>query len=234
MHCHPGILTFMMMSATDEGMFQYNDLPTPYTHGLVTANTLGCFGQDNWAVGQSDWSWGAVYKNIRNINIAIANLDQVPFKTEAEKNRAKADAYFLRGIQLFMLMAQFGGVVLYEQPVVLGEDYAKTRNTFEETVNFIVADLDKAISLYDAAEIGTVKTRADKGVAMAVKAKVLLYAASDLHNSAKNSVITSGYSNPELIGYTGGDAAARWQAAKDAAKAVIDLNKYHLHTRKQR
>jgi starch-binding outer membrane protein, SusD/RagB family len=118
---------------------------------------------------------------------------------------------------------------LYDQPVTLGDDYKKARNTFEETVNFIVTDLDKAIGLYDVSEVGTIKTRADKGVAMAAKAKVLLYAASDLHNSGKNSVVTAGYAHPELVGYVGGDATARWTAAKAAAKAVIDLNKYSLY-----
>ncbi|KIC94457.1 RagB/SusD family nutrient uptake outer membrane protein [Flavihumibacter solisilvae] len=221
---------FMMMSATDEGVFQYNDLGTPYTHGLVTPTTLGAFDQNNWAVGAADWSWGAVYKNIRNIDIALANLNQVPFATQAEKDEAIADAHFLRGFSYYLLLAQFGGVPLYEKPVELGEDYNKPRNSFEETVNFIVADLDKAISLYDAGKIAAVKTKGDKGVAMAVKAKVLLYAASDLHNGTKNGTITSGYAHPELVGYTGGDPIARWQAAKDAAKAVIDLNRYHLYT----
>lgn len=220
---------FMMMSATDEGYFAYNDLNAPYTYGLVTPENLGCFDQYAWAWAQLDWSWQRVYLNIRNINLAIQNLDQVPFKTEADRNNAKADAYFLRGFSYFLLMSQFGGVPLYEKPVELGENYEISRSTFEETVNFIVADLDMAISLYDAAKIGTIKTRGDKGVAMAAKAKVLLYAASDLHNSAKNTVITSGYSNPELVGYVGGNATARWQAAKDAAKAVIDLNKYQLY-----
>ncbi|HXS58233.1 MAG TPA: RagB/SusD family nutrient uptake outer membrane protein, partial [Hanamia sp.] len=45
----------------------------------------------------------------------------------------------------------------------------------------------------------------------------------------KNSSVTSGFSHPELLGYTDGDAAARWQAAKDAAKAVIDLGIYSLY-----
>jgi hypothetical protein len=38
-----------------------------------------------------------------------------------------------------------------------------------------------------------------------------------------------GYSNPELLGYTGGSQQARWQAAKDAAQDVIDLGLYDLY-----
>jgi hypothetical protein len=43
-----------------------------------------------------------------------------------------------------------------------------------------------------------------------------------------NTTVFPGYSNPELIGYTDGNRAARFQAAKDAAKAVMDLNLYSL------
>jgi hypothetical protein len=56
-----------------------------------------------------------------------------------------------------------------------------------------------------------------------------MYAASDLHNPQKNAVVTTGYSHPELVGYTGGDPVARWQAAKNAAKAVMDLGYYDLY-----
>src|SRR5262245_17296731 len=60
---------FMMMSATDEGMFQYNDLGTPYTNALVTPENLGCFAPSVWAWGELDWNWNHVYLNIRNINL---------------------------------------------------------------------------------------------------------------------------------------------------------------------
>lgn len=221
----------MMSSSTDESVF-YGDasIGAAFTKGLASASNQGGFSASVWSWAQMSWQWDALYKNIRNINIGLANIDKTPFKTQAEKDKAIADLYFLRGYCHFLLMAQYGGIPYYDRVVNLGEDYNKPRNTFEETVNYIVADLDQAISLYDANDIGKVKTRADKGVAMAARAKVLLYAASDLHNPSKNGEITSGYAHPELIGYTGGDATTRWRAAKEAAKAVIDLNAYSLYT----
>ena len=63
--------------------------------------------------------------------------------------------------------------------------------------------------------------RATKGAALALKSRVLLYAASDLYNLNPSGM-------PET-GYTGGqDRAAHWRAAKDAAKAVMDLGTYSL------
>jgi hypothetical protein len=54
-----------------------------------------------------------------------------------------------------------------------------------------------------------------------MKSKTLLYAASDLHHN--QSSYAPGFSNSELLGYTGGSQLSRWQAAKDAAEAVMGL-----------
>src|SRR5688572_29087077 len=48
-----GHVWFMMMSATDEGIFHYNDLGTPFTHGLVTPLNLGGFSVYAWAGGMT-------------------------------------------------------------------------------------------------------------------------------------------------------------------------------------
>jgi hypothetical protein len=39
---------------------------------------------------------------------------------------------------------------------------------------------------------------------------------------SKSSVLSS-YAKPELVGYVSGDRKARWEKARDAAKAVLDL-----------
>ncbi len=106
-------------------------------------------------------------------------------------------------------------------------DFSIARNTYEECVNSIVSDLDSAALLLDGKTLGL--GRATKEAAMALKSRVLLYAASDLHDiptaKAKSSLI-AGYANPELLGYVSGDRIARWTAARDAAKAVIDLGEF--------
>ena len=77
---------------------------------------------------------------------------------------------------------------------------------------------------YHLKHTGDKLARATKGAALALKSRILIYAASDLHNTT----VFPGYSNPELIGYTDANRTARWQAAKDAAKAVMDLGVYSL------
>jgi len=77
-----------------------------------------------------------------------------------------------------------------------------------------------------AAYTGDMRGHATQGAALALKARTLLYAASDLHNTTSYA---PGYSNPELLGYTTGSQASRWTAAKASAKAVIDLNQFSLY-----
>jgi hypothetical protein len=68
--------------------------------------------------------------------------------------------------------------------------------------------------------------RATKGAALALKSRVLLYAASDLYNINPSGMAETGYKNASPS-----DRQARWQAAKDAAKAVMDLGIYHLYNK---
>src|SRR5690606_29435517 len=61
--------------------------------------------------------------------------------------------------------------------------------------------------------------------ALALKARVLTKAASDLHDiptATANSPTIAEYANPEYVGYTSGSQTERWQLAKAAAKAVMD------------
>jgi hypothetical protein len=99
------------------------------------------------------------------------------------------------------------------------------RNTFDECVKQIVSDCDSAALLLKGK--AEQKGRATEVAALALKSRILLYAASDLHDiptaKAKSAVIGA-YPNPEFLGYLTGDRKARWQAAQTAAKAALDAS----------
>lgn len=174
--------------------------------------------------------WAPLYTNVRRENLFFSKINSVTSDDKAWINRLKGEAYFLRGLTYHWLVSLYGGVPLITKVYGLNDDFAVPRNTYEECVNYITGQLDSAaMFLPDEYTDTKLLGRATKGAALALKSRVLLYAASDLHNSAKNSVVISGYSNPELVGYVGGDAVARWTAAKNAAKTVINLNMYDLY-----
>ncbi|MEP6845615.1 MAG: RagB/SusD family nutrient uptake outer membrane protein, partial [Panacibacter sp.] len=178
---------------------------------------------DNLAWFSSTYQWDAMYLAIREANVAIDRLPTSTFTDDVLRDRLMGESYFLRAYYYQQLLRFYGGVSIVEKPYGLNEDYSVARNTFEECVNFITGDLDKAISLLTGKTVTA--GRASKLAAMALKARVLLYAASDLHDATKakaNSATLSAYGNIELVAYTSGDQQSRWQAAKTAAKAAMD------------
>ncbi len=205
-----------LASLTDEAMF---------THAGRDINVLteGSIGPTNLGNTRILPQWDEMYLAIRQANIAVKELPEASFDDTELKERLLGESHFLRAYYYHQLMRSYGGVPIIDRPYELNEDYSLARNTFAENVDFIISDLDKATTML--ASKGVNAGRATDLSAMALKSRVLLYAASDLRDgptASANSSVLSGYSNLELVAYTSGDQTARWNAAKSAAKAVLD------------
>ncbi|SEL65018.1 Starch-binding associating with outer membrane [Maribacter orientalis] len=205
-----------LASLTDEAMFTHSGRGI----NVITEGSLSPSGTGNVNIIPQ---WNEMYLAIRKANIAIQELPNATFDDQSLKDRLLGEAHFLRAYYYHQLMRYYGGAPLIDRPYGLDEDYSVARSTFAENIDFIVADLDQAISLLDGKDFTA--GRASKLSAMGLKSRVLIYAASDLRDgptaSAKSSVLGS-YSNLDLVAYTSGDRAARWNTAKAAAKAVLD------------
>jgi hypothetical protein len=207
----------MLASLSDEAVF------THAGRGINTINE-GLLSPENTGWVSSTYDWAVMYKKIRAANVALENLAIATFNDPVLNDRLRGETHFLRGYYYQQLLRYYGAVPIITKVYDLGEDYTVTRDTYEKCVNFIVDECDSAALLLDGkAGLGT--GRANTVAALALKSRVLLYAASDLHDiptaKAKSPLIAS-YPNPEFLGYVSGDRTARWQAAKDAAKAVLD------------
>jgi hypothetical protein len=206
----------MLASLSDEAVF---------THAGRTLYTVneGSLSPSNLGWVDDTYGWGPMYTRIRATNLAIQNLATATFSDETLKTRIKGEAYFLRAYYYQQLVRYYGAVPVIKKVYALNEDYTAPRSTYDECIKAIVSDCDSAALLLDG-KSGT-KGRASKLAAQALKARVLLYAASDLHDipTAKaKSVLIAGFANPEFLGYISGDRKARWQAAQAAAKVVMD------------
>jgi len=152
-------------------------------------------------------------------------LPSVPFNN-ALKQRTRAEAIFLRAWYYSILLKHYGGVPIVGDSIYdITDKINTTRDTYENCVNYILAQCDDAASdlpdSYTGAEFG----RVTRGACLALKSRVLLYAASPLFNGGSIAQADplksiSGYPNYDLN---------RWKNAADAAKAVIDMNLYQLH-----
>jgi len=206
----------MLASLSDEAVFTHTGRDINLVNeGSLSASVLG------WVDGTYNWS--NMYSRIRSTNIAIENLPTASFPNTALKDRLLGEAYFMRAYYYQQLLRYYGGVPLIKKVYKLNEDYQVTRNTYEECVVSIVSDCDSAAIML--AGKNEVKGRATKLAAMALKSRVLTYAASDLHDvptmKAKSAEL-AGFSNPEFLGYTSGERNARWTAALAASKAALD------------
>ncbi|MFC5410972.1 RagB/SusD family nutrient uptake outer membrane protein [Larkinella bovis] len=173
--------------------------------------------------------WNNMYLRIRAANLALANLAKPNFpNTNKIVERLIGEAKFLRAYYYHQLVRYYGGVPIVDRPYDLGEaDYLVTRNTMEECINFIVKDCEDAAAALKG--VSMARGRANEAAALALKSRILLYAASDLYDAATaktKSSVHAAYSKPELLGYTAGTRAERWTKARDAAKAVLDLTAY--------
>lgn len=209
----------MLASLTDESMFTHPGRGiTTITEGRSNPADIG------WV--NNTINWPNMFIRIRAANIAIERLTTPQFpNTGGIVDRLMGEAKFLRAYYYQQLTRYYGGVPILERSYVLGEEtYNVPRNTYEQVVNFMVKDLDEAAALLKGKS--TISGRANEVSALALKSRVLLYAASDLHDAstakAKSSVLAS-YSNIEFIAYTSGNRMERWQKAQAAAKAVLNM-----------
>lgn len=200
----------VMGSMTDELVDSRGGVIRPWNQGAMTADN---FGPDR---GEQNWDRG--YSQIQSINLALDKI--ADFDEPGDIERVRGELLFLRAWTYHQMMRSYGGLVLLENPTELGDDFlGQTRASFEETIDFIVQDTDEAAEILgykSEMEMG----RATKEAAMALKSRVLLFAASEL--TAGPEVAS------ELVGYSNPDRTALWTAARDAAQAVMDLGSMSL------
>ncbi len=209
----------MFASFVDEAMVVWDHGTSNLNQSHISPSDYSAFGRGY----SGSFVWENAYRQIRACNIFFEKIADASAVSEEQKARLTGEVHFLRAYLYFMLVSVYGGVPLVEKAYGLNEDYEVPRNTFEECINFITAECDKAVALIIPSDRG----RATKGAALALKSRALLYAARDLFNS--DGSWAAGYAHKELVGYVGGNRAERWRAAKNAAKAVMDLGIYDLY-----
>lgn len=172
--------------------------------------------------------WRNHYRVFRQIAIFLANVDKAPIPNES-KTLYKAEAKFLRAYYYMNLVQLYGPVPLVLEEVSFDSPtFNIARNTFDECLNQIVKDLDESAVDLPLKHENIWAGKPTRGTALAMKARILLWAASPLVNG-----------NPDLAGVVSKEGKAlfpstfnkeRYTAAMAASKAVIDLGIYKLYT----
>ncbi|MDR1369208.1 MAG: RagB/SusD family nutrient uptake outer membrane protein [Dysgonamonadaceae bacterium] len=220
----------MRASATDEAKHTYQGATQSFNTGSWNA-----------ATNPDNGSWTRYFQGIYRVNDFLASSIEVDLsdwqQDLSEGGQIKyqerlvdvenfpKEARFLRAYFYFELIKRFGGVPIITDPVVKNTDYSRIkRNTLQECIDFIVSECeylggnDGLLPVYRESEM----SRVERGAALALKSRLLLYAASDLWNDPD----WANTSDPEILSLISvtGDRREKWKAAADAAKELIDYN----------
>ena len=185
------------------------------------ANWVGVATITNGGLSASrptDDNFGFNYKAIRHCYLVIENIDQVPDMTEEEKDQIKAEMKTLIAYRYEEMFKRYGGVPIVEKSLTLQDDQRIPRSGLQEVLDHIITLCDEAYQVLPDVYPDKFKGRVTKGVALAIKAEALMYAARPLFNNSVPYMDLG--ANNSLICF-GNYSEQRWKDAVAASEAVI-------------
>lgn len=217
-----GFTEQMQASATDESLWNHTDAFLLLNTGAINGANQGWDGTSRW--------WERMYTYIRFSNIAIERLGDDTkngISDQAAKDELLAQAFFIRAYCYHQLLRYYGGVPILTNSYEYSEDpsvYEKERGTYEDCVNQVLQDCDEAYKRLGDTKLE--KGRINSLTILALKSRMLIYAASDLHDGAKLTAKVTDLSDLSeklpLLAYTSGSQENRYRLAQVAAKAALD------------
>ena len=189
---------------------------------------------------QSGNYWAKFYEAINECATFIDNLHYDKEDSPKVVMSMEGEARFLRAYYYFCLFRHYGPVYLWMDaegnPVAADQNiHAESidRHTVDENVDFMVRELDRAAAMLpekissvvsESANMG----RVTKGAALALKTRLLLYAASPLFNGQNGSSIYANFTDHNGKKLFPAYDASKWDRVYEAGKAVLELNQYEL------
>jgi len=212
-----------------------DEIQDSWTSHACTIFNLGIISSSNVPFAK----WGHYYQGIRSatyfINHIDGNTEILALNGQQLIDQYKAEARCLRAWFYFALMRQYGPVVLLGETEVAPDatEIQFPRSPYDDCVAYVSSELDAAAAILPNVpsrngqpsdlEYG----RMTKGIALAIKSRLLLYAASPQYNGNTTYANYANQDGTVLISQVYSEA--KWQTAADAAKAVIQLGLYNLY-----
>jgi len=156
----------------------------------------GNFGVDLATVNDE---WRTQFAGIRQCNVFLQNYEKAIAVTDVKKRQMAGEAKTIRAYMYMNLTSFFGDVPLVTKPLNVDE-LNGPRNSRKEVVDFILAELQEAAGMMQAApQTGGTLGRLSRGAALGLRARMALY-------------------------------DERWAEAEKSAKEVMDLGVYSIYT----
>ena len=172
--------------------------------------------------------WNSMYQALRVCNTFLENVDKVPDLPAWEREQWIAEATVLKAYYHYCLVQMYGPIPLIREnmPVDIDIYSVKTeRQPVDECFDYIVELLDEATDgdmlptfVRDpASDYG----RVTKPIALSLKAKVLVTAASPLFNGNNDQATLKNHDGTPLFNTT--FKPEKWEIAMEACKEAIDI-----------
>ncbi|MDR1527684.1 MAG: RagB/SusD family nutrient uptake outer membrane protein [Dysgonamonadaceae bacterium] len=181
--------------------------------------------------------WLDMYKVIRKANTILARMEEVPDLTSFEKMELMGYAYMLRAYAYYLILMDYGPVVILGNDILETnrepEYYDRSRATYDESVDYICQEFENAAKYLPTQVSSAYFGRPTKGAAYAMIARLRLQQASPLYNGGTASHTYFGDWTRSVDGehYVSQNySEEKWAIAAAAAKRVIDMGRYVLHT----
>lgn len=166
----------------------------------------------------------STFSAIRSCYIFLEHVDEVPNMTEEYRDQLKAEAKVIIAYNMMELFRNYGGVPWIGRVYSPDDDFTNPRLTVEATVDSIVGLIDQAIPdlpwQLPESELSNWSGRFTQAGAMALKVRLLLFAASPLFNS--NQPYMDGEATTKLYTWYGDYQLSRYERVSTAAKEFID------------
>jgi len=233
------------LTASDETWIEDNEIHIRSTNvaqmprgGQNTSDPI-CNYWDGTRDGALNSNGNGMFRAIRDCNVFLENvsdLSKIPDLDIDTRNRWISEARFLKAYYHFVLFRAYGPVPVVDKNLPISASLSETqvkRQSVDSVVNYIANLLDSSLT-YLPALIGNTASelgRITKPIALSLKAKLLVYAASPLYNGNTDFGSLKNTDGSALFNTT--YSAAKWQRAADACKAAIDAataEGVHLYT----
>lgn len=203
----------------------------------ATRNNVNTIPTSGFHAGNAPHSRWTLYKQIRQCNIFLQNAKVIPGDvdeiTETELVDLQATARFFRAYYHYLLVELYGPVPLMTEVVESSSsdlDFART--SLDELLNYIDKELVEISSILPEQRTNdNERVMPTKGLALAVRAKLWLFAASPLLNGGYAEAMA--LQNPDGTRLFPDKDDSKWRKALTAIQDFIDwanTGVYELHT----
>ena len=182
---------------------------------IYTGSTVDIYSKGTNTVPTSDGNYSSAYAHIRRCNLLLQNAPA--YSRQSDIAQYIGEAYFFRAYSYFELLQLYGDAIIVTDPIdVSSEQLSASRNDRTEVADFIVSDLNKAVTyLKKNADLTTDEQgRVSKEAAQAFLSRVALYEGTweRYHSEGTEDHIHTMLND-----------------AEQAAKAVMESNQFYLY-----